>query len=84
MRGAVSGGMVLATRTDPRLVKELIDWRRAIGSRPVVGIETLVDHRYEQLAPGLFQAVLASPTNLHPLATDVDTGDAVDLHEALS
>lgn len=69
----------IPTWTEPRLVNELIDWRRAIGRRPVVDIETLVEHRYEQLAPGLFDAVLASRTKLHPIATDVTSGQAVDL-----
>src|SRR4051812_24579153 len=91
MRGAVSGGMVLAldelglrhafdaaygssagtlnamwlisgrvqegipTWTDPRLVHELIRKRRALGGKPVVDIRTLVEERYEQLAPGLFR-----------------------------
>ena len=40
----------------------------------------LVEERYEQLSPGLFDAVLAGSTELHPLATDVATADAVDLH----
>jgi predicted patatin/cPLA2 family phospholipase len=115
MRGAVSGGMVLAldelgltrafhaaygasagalnamwlisgrvrdgipTWVDPRLVHALIDRRRALGGRPVVDVRTLVETRYEQLSPGLFDAVLASPTELHPLATEVATGTAVDL-----
>jgi predicted patatin/cPLA2 family phospholipase len=69
----------IPTWTDPALVKELIDWKRVVGRGPVVGIEHLVEERYEQLAPGLFQAVLASPTKLHPIATDIDTGEPVDL-----
>lgn len=69
----------IPTWTDPALVAELIDWRRVIGRGPVVGIETLVEQRYEQLAPGLFAAVLASPTKLHPIATEIDSGQAVDL-----
>ena len=115
MRGAVSGGMVLAldelglsrafhaaygasagalnamwlisgrvrdgipTWVDPRLVHALIDRRRALRGGPVVDVRTLVETRYEQLSPGLFDAVLASPTELHPLATEVATGAAVDL-----
>ena len=45
----------------------------------MVDVRTLVETRYEQLSPGLFDAVLASPTELHPLATEVATGAAVDL-----
>ena len=44
----------------------------------------LVEERYEQLSPGLFAAVLAGSTELHPLATDVATGAAVDLHGAIA
>jgi predicted patatin/cPLA2 family phospholipase len=70
----------IPTWTDPRLVEELISRRRVLRGRPVVDVGRLVDERYEQLSPGLFQAVLASSTELHPIATDVATGEAVDLH----
>ena len=68
------------TWTDPRLVGELIRRRRALVRRPVVDVTRLVEERYEQLSPGLFEAVLAAGTELHPIATDVRTGEAVDLH----
>ena len=68
------------TWTDPRLVNALIRRRRALRRGPVVDITTLVERRYEELSPGLFQAVLRAPTELHPIATDVATGEAVDLH----
>jgi predicted patatin/cPLA2 family phospholipase len=62
-------------------VHELISRRRALLRRgPVVDVRTLVEERYEQLSPGLFEAVLASGTELHPVATDTRTGDAVDLN----
>jgi predicted patatin/cPLA2 family phospholipase len=116
MRGAVSGGMVLAleelglrdafdaaygssagtlnsmwlvsgrvrdgipTWTDPDLAGALISRRRALRGRPVVDTTRLVEERYERLSPGLFRAVLASSTELHPIATDVASGEAVDLH----
>lgn len=67
------------TWTDPALVRELI--RR--GRWPVVDVRGLVEDRYERLSPGLFGAVLGSPTELHPIATDVRTGAAVDLHPAI-
>ena len=71
----------IPTWTDPGLVHALISRRRAILRRgPVVDIETLVERRYEQLSPGLFDAVLASRAELHPIATDVRSGEAVDLH----
>ena len=74
----------IPTWVDPGLVGELIRRRRALRGGPVVDVETLVERRYEQLSPGLFDAVLASRTELHPLATDVDSGEAVDLHDAIA
>ena len=70
----------IPTWTDPALVGQLISRRRALRRAPVVDVRTLVEERYEQLSPGLFAAVLAAPTELHPVATDVETGEAVDLH----
>ena len=74
----------IPTWTDPRLVHELISRRRALRRRPVVDVRRLVEERYEQLSPGLFEAVLASATELHPLATEVETGEAVDLHRDIA
>jgi predicted acylesterase/phospholipase RssA len=73
----------IPTWTDPALVRELISRRRLIGPRPIVDVETLVERRYEQLSPGLFAAVLAARTELHPIATEVETGEAVDLHPTI-
>ena len=70
----------IPTWVDPRLVHALIQPRRALRGGPVVDVTTLVERRYEQLSPGLFAAVLASGTELHPVATDVRSGAAVDLH----
>ena len=74
----------IPTWTDPRLVHELISRRRALLRRPVVDVRRLVEERYEQLSPGLFEAVLASRTELHPIATEVETGEAVDLHREIA
>jgi predicted patatin/cPLA2 family phospholipase len=73
----------IPTWTDPGLVGELISRRRALRRGPVVDVRTLVEERYEQLSPGLFDAVLAGSTELHPLATVVETAEAVDLHGAI-
>jgi predicted patatin/cPLA2 family phospholipase len=116
MRGAVSGGMVLAleehglagafdaaygssagalnalwlvsgradsgirTWTDRDWLAFLIRRRRLLVRRPVVDVDTLVLRRYEQLSPGLYEALLSAPTEFHPIATDVATGSPVDLH----
>jgi predicted patatin/cPLA2 family phospholipase len=73
----------IPTWTDPELVHQLIDKRRALKRQPVVDVERLVEERYERLSPGLFDAVLQSTTELHPIATDVETGEAVDLHDEI-
>jgi predicted patatin/cPLA2 family phospholipase len=74
----------IPTWTDPALVRALIQPRRALRRGPVVDVRTLVEERYEQLSPGLFAAVLASPTELHPVATDVETAQSVDLHARIA
>jgi predicted patatin/cPLA2 family phospholipase len=70
----------IPTWTDPSLVGPLINKRRALRGGPVVDVRALVEERYEQLSPGLFDAVLSGSTELHPIATDVASGEAVDLH----
>jgi predicted patatin/cPLA2 family phospholipase len=71
----------IPTWTDPSLVGQLISRRRALRGGRVVDVRTLVEERYEQLSPGLFEAVLAGATELHPIATDVDSAQPVDLHD---
>src|SRR3954452_11240380 len=73
----------IPTWVAPRLVGALISRRRALRGGRVVDVETLVEERYEQLSPGLFAAVLAGRTELHPIATDVDTAQPVDLHDEI-
>jgi predicted patatin/cPLA2 family phospholipase len=74
----------IPTWTDPALVHQLIRRRRLLRGGPVVDVTTLVEQRYEHLSPGLFAAVLGGPVELHPIATDVDSGEAVDLHRAIA
>jgi len=75
----------IPTWTDPVLVGELISRRRALLRRgPVVDVRGLVEERYERLSPGLFDAVLAGRTELHPIATEVETAEAVDLHDTIA
>src|SRR4051794_11658657 len=73
----------IPTWVDPSLVHELIKPRRLLRGGPVVDITTLVEQRYEQLAPGLFEDVLSADTELHPVATVVETAEAVDLHDEI-
>src|SRR6478672_7841242 len=71
----------IPTWTDPALVNELIDPKRILRRKPVVDITTLVEQRYEQLAPGLFDAVLSARTELHPIATELESAQPVDLRD---
>ena len=74
----------IPTWTDASLVGELISRRRGLTRQgPVVDVERLVEERYEQLSPGLFDAVLAARTELHPIATEVQSAEAVDLHDTV-
>src|SRR6476469_9556801 len=52
----------IPTWIDPARVHQLINPRRALRRCPVVDITTLVEERYEQLAPGLFEDVLGAAT----------------------
>jgi predicted patatin/cPLA2 family phospholipase len=73
----------IPTWTDPQLVGELICRRALLRRGPVVDVEGLVEERYERLSPGLFDAVLAGRTELRPIATDVETAEAVDLRASI-
>ena len=44
----------------------------------------LIEELYETRAPLDWQAVLDHPVRLHPLATEVESGDAVDLAPTIS
>jgi predicted patatin/cPLA2 family phospholipase len=79
--GRVREGM--PTWTDPRWIRELIRRRRLLVGRPVVDVAGLIDERYEAHSPGLFAAAFGASTELHPLATRVEDGSAVDLHPAI-
>lgn len=72
------------TWTDPDLGKELMNKRRIFSSRPIVDMKNLIERHYERISPGLFDAVLAADTELHPLATDIDTGRTADLHRQIA
>jgi predicted patatin/cPLA2 family phospholipase len=76
--GRASAG--LRTWTDADWMSFLIRRRRVLARRPVLDVTGLVGQRYEDLSPGLFAAMLAARTELHPIATDIATGTAVDLH----
>ena len=72
------------TWADATFAESLVRRRRMIRRRPVVDVTGLIEERYERRSPGIFAAALASSTELHPIATDVSDGSAVDLHDAIT
>lgn len=72
------------TWSDSDLGKVVMDKRRIIGSRPIVDMQTVIEQHYERISPGLFRAALDADTEFHPLATDIETGLAVDLHAQIT
>jgi predicted acylesterase/phospholipase RssA len=50
----------------------------------VVDVERLVERIYMHEFPLDYASVLATPIELHPLATDIDTGEVADLHRDLT
>jgi predicted patatin/cPLA2 family phospholipase len=64
---------------DPALIRQYIRRSNALRGRPVVDTVHLVEHLYEHVLPLRFDAVLSHRVRFHPLATDVETGRAVDL-----
>ena len=81
LSGRVRDG--IPTWTDPRLVSELI---AGAGSSTATGRRSRDAGREALRAAvtGLFAAVLAARSELHPIATEVATGRAVDLHDTIS
>jgi predicted patatin/cPLA2 family phospholipase len=68
---------------NPSLIRQYIRRSNALRRRPVVDTQHLVEHLYEHRLPLRFDAVLSHRVRLHPLATDVETGAAVDLEPTI-
>ncbi len=85
--GALNGAWLLSGRAltgmrgwwDPEIMRKVINPWRFLRGRPVFDTEYLVNTVYQELTPMDFPAILANPVTYHPLATDADTGDSVDL-----
>ena len=69
---------------DPALIRQYIRRSNALRGRPVVDTRHLVEHLYEEVLPLRFDRVLEHRVRLHPLATDVETGRAIDLEPTLA
>src|SRR6478735_487202 len=75
----------LSTWTDETFARAYANVRNPIRRRrPFIDVRALIEELYETRAPLDWQAVLDHPVTLHPLATDVATGDAVDLAGGLA
>ncbi|MFE3545043.1 patatin family protein [Nocardia sp. NPDC059177] len=85
--GAINGAWLLCGRaatgmrswTDPAIMRRAIDPRRALRGRPIFDLHYLIHQVYDGIEPMDFPAILANPTSLHPIATDIKTGQSVDL-----
>ena len=83
--GAITGAWLLSRPeglrgwAEPAYAKTLIRRSALLRGRPVVDIRALIEDLYQTTVPMDFAAVLASPVELHPLATDAATGQSTDL-----
>jgi predicted patatin/cPLA2 family phospholipase len=83
--GAITGAWLLSRPAGLRgwaeaaYAKTLIRRSALLRGRPVVDIRALIEDLYQTTFPMDFAAVLDSPVELHPLATDAATGQSTDL-----
>lgn len=85
--GALAGSWLIAGQAArccagwwrPGLMERVTDPKRGLRGRPVVDVEYLVHTAGEMIVPLDWQAAVDADVPLHPVATDVETGDAVDL-----
>ncbi|WP_067702980.1 patatin-like phospholipase family protein [Nocardia jejuensis] len=89
--GALNAAWLLCGRAvdaerawNPEVINRVISPRRALRGAKVVDTDYLVHTVYERIVPMDFPAILANPVTFHPIATDADTGAAVDLHAGLT
>ena len=65
--------------TKPAYARAFIRRSALLRGRPVADIRALIEELYQTTFPMDFAAVLASPVEFHPLATDAATGQSTDL-----
>ncbi len=88
--GAITGAWLLSRPeglrgwAEPAYARTLIRRSALLRGRPVADIRALVEDLYTTTFPMDFDAVLASPVELHPLATDAATGQSTDLRPLIS
>jgi predicted patatin/cPLA2 family phospholipase len=67
----------------PGLMARVTNPGRGLRGKPVVDVEYLVQTVGEKIVPFDWQAVIDAEVPLHPVATDVETGEAVDLADTI-
>ena len=83
--GAITGAWLLSRPegllgwAEPAYVRVLIRRSAWLRGRPVADVRALIEDLYQTTFPMDFAAVLASPVEFHPLATDAATGQSTDL-----
>jgi predicted patatin/cPLA2 family phospholipase len=88
--GAITGAWLLSRPeglrgwAEPAYAKTLIRRSALLRGRPVADIRALIEDLYTTTFPMDFDAVLASPVEFHPLATDAATGQSTDLCPLIS
>jgi predicted patatin/cPLA2 family phospholipase len=83
--GAITGAWLLSRPeglrgwAEPAYARTLIRRTALLRGRPVADVRALIEDLYTTTFPMDFAAVLASPIEFHPLATDAATGQSTDL-----
>lgn len=84
--GAISGAWLASTTpqslvgwADPAYVRMLIHRHGPLRRQPIVDVKSLVEVVYTRHAPMDFASIVDSPLRWHPVATDAETGLAIDL-----
>ena len=83
--GAITGAWLLSRPaglrgwTEPAYARAFIRRSALLRGRPVADVRALIEELYQTTFPMDFAAVLASPAEFHPLATDAATGRSTDL-----
>ncbi len=86
--GALNGGWLLSGKAEstmhawwtPEIMRGTINPKRALRGRPVIDTHYLVHTVYTEIMFMGFEEILTGPIEFHPMATDADTGESVDLH----
>lgn len=86
--GALNGAWMLCGKAEttmhawwtPEIMRGTINPKRALRGRPVVDTHFLVHTVYTEIMVMGFDEILSGPVEFHPMATDAQTGESVDLH----